>query len=213
MLKAVKPLFTHKMPLFEYMLLSFGSLCIAMSVIIFFKHGHIAVGGPIGLSILLKEAYGINLSLSYLLINICFFIIGYKKYGAAFFIKSMYATVFVSLSIHLFSYVFDFKHLDLHIFLAAIYSGVLFGAGVGIVIVAGGSPGAWTTMAKLISSLLGTNIGIVVFTLDITIILLLSFVGLSWYAIFLGMGSLLVSVVVIEVCIYGLAKLATRSSC
>ena len=95
---------------------------------------HYLDGGVTGISILLHEAFHINMSLLLLVINLPFVWMGFRKMGATFAVQSLLAILLLSL---LMVYADVPKVTDDKI-LISVFGGFLIGLGTGLVIKGGG---------------------------------------------------------------------------
>jgi uncharacterized membrane-anchored protein YitT (DUF2179 family) len=87
-------------------------------------------GGVTGISILLHEFSGINVSVLLLVLNIPFIWLGYKKIGKTFAVQTSIAVVLLFLGL---MYI-DIKAITTDRLLIAIFGGILIGSGLGLVI-------------------------------------------------------------------------------
>jgi uncharacterized membrane-anchored protein YitT (DUF2179 family) len=91
-------------------------------------------GGIIGISLLLLEAFHINISLLVIVLNLPFIYMGYKKIGKTFAVQTSLAVLLLSIGL-LFVHIPSFTSDKL---LIAVFGGLLMGTGIGLVIRSGG---------------------------------------------------------------------------
>ena len=93
------------------------------------------------------------MSKSIIILNIPFFIIGYKRCGRDFFLKSLYSTIVYSVEIDIFNMYFGelFKE-GIDLFLSSIYGGILVGTGCAISYKVNSSTGGTDLIAHIIRS-------------------------------------------------------------
>jgi uncharacterized membrane-anchored protein YitT (DUF2179 family) len=91
-------------------------------------------GGITGISILLHEILGVNISVLIIGLNVVFIYLGYKRIGKTFAVQTTIAVALLSIGL-LF---INFNPITNDKLLIAIFGGVLIGAGIGLVIRGGG---------------------------------------------------------------------------
>ena len=91
-------------------------------------------GGITGISILLHEIFGVNISILVIVLNIAFVYLGYKRIGKTFAVQTTIAVIMLALGL-LFV---EIKPITTVPLLIAIFGGILMGTGVGLVIRGGG---------------------------------------------------------------------------
>lgn len=91
-------------------------------------------GGITGISILLREIFGFNISLLVIFLNVIFIYLGYRRIGKTFAVQTTIAVILLSLGL-LF---IDIKPITTDKLLIATFGGLLIGSGVGLVIRGGG---------------------------------------------------------------------------
>lgn len=153
----------------NYILLTLGSLIVAISISLFFAKHNLVFGGVTGLAIVI--AYPTNLSISQIniLINIPLFILGIKIKGTTFFIRSVYTTSMVSVFLELTDFL---KTIQTDLSVSSVFGGILLGTGVCIVALAGGSTGGTDMVAMILNKYIHVSLSRLMFFIDSIIILL-----------------------------------------
>ncbi|MDE7171926.1 MAG: YitT family protein, partial [Oscillospiraceae bacterium] len=128
----------------SYAMLVMGAVIAAFSIEEFLVPCTILDGGIVGISIMINNLSGIPLGIMTLALNIPFLLVGMRKLGAKFIIKSAVAMVAFSSSLEVFAPFVDITHENL---LAVCFGGVFLGVGVGFVIRAGGCLDGTETVA------------------------------------------------------------------
>lgn len=129
-LPSVKSILEHLVGLFV------GAMIYSAGLNLFLVPNQIIDGGVVGVGLIATELTGIPFSVWVVLLNIPFFILGYRKVGASL---AAYATAAV-LILSFWSPIFEeMPPFTTDPFLATIFGGVIIGIGVGIVIRSGGS--------------------------------------------------------------------------
>ncbi len=148
-----------------------GSFCFGVSVSVFTEPNRIAPGGVTGLAVLLGFLSGLPTGLISVLLNLPLLIIAYRRMGRDFFWRTAAGLVLSSVAM-------DITPLFLPGFfgdrlLAAVFGGVLTGAGLGLIYRRGGSTGGAEIVATLWRRQTpDLSIGRVMLFLDAAVILL-----------------------------------------
>lgn len=129
-------------------------------------------GGVVGIGIMVNNLTSISLSLLTVAFNIPFLIIGSRKMGKMFIVKSSVAMVAFSAFLELFAALTDATHENL---LAVCFGGVLLGVGVGFVIRFGGCLDGTETVAILLNKKFKFPVGKVVLTFNVVIFIVAGF--------------------------------------
>ncbi|MFZ5974177.1 MAG: YitT family protein [Bacillota bacterium] len=138
-MRRVRPVLT------DYLQLTAGVILVAASLNLFLVPNRITPGGFSGLATLLHYAVGVPVGTGVAILNIPLFIIGFKKLGTAFVIRSAYGTLLLSLLVD----VFVVPPATTDFFLAALYGGALLGVGLGLALRGGGSTGGSDMFARI----------------------------------------------------------------
>ncbi len=157
---------------FNYLLLSLGALCIALSVDLFLVPNDVVTGGVTGAAILLRTLIGTPVGLMTFLLNLPLFALGWRYLGGVvFFARTIYATALMSFLIDALAPVvapYAVREPLLYVF----YGGLLDGVGVGLTFRAGGTTGGTDILARLLQrwrgvrpgqGLLALNVGVFAF--------------------------------------------------
>ena len=125
-----------------------GSFLYAVSVNVFTAPNNIAPGGFTGIATLVNYLFGFPIGTFNLLLNIPFVLMGWRRIGTEFTIRTAIATALVSVMI-------DFTTIFLPPFqgdliLTALFGGILCGAGIGLIYMRGGTTGGSELIARLL---------------------------------------------------------------
>ena len=107
----------------------------------------ISTGGFSGIATILYYLFQLPVGLTMFILNVPLFLVSFRKLGAGFVIRSLYAMALYSLLTDLFPII----PLTEDMLLASIYGGVLMGLGLGISAFFGGSTGVTDTLGMLIN--------------------------------------------------------------
>lgn len=121
---------------FEYVLLTIGSIIVAGSLELILAPNGLVDGGVTAIAIMANKVAGLPLYGVFLGINIPILLFTAKVMGRKFFIRTSYANVVTTLGL---IYLKPFPAITTSELLIVLYGGVLFGVGVGIVVKMGGA--------------------------------------------------------------------------
>ena len=116
---------------FEYVLLTIGSIIVAGSLELILAPNGLVDGGVTAIAIMANKVAGLPLYGVFLGINIPILLFTAKVMGKKFFIRTSYANVVTTLGL---IYLKPFPAITTSELLIVLYGGVLFGIGVGIVV-------------------------------------------------------------------------------
>lgn len=150
----------------DYLLMTAGAVIMSLGLLWFLEPYRVTAGGVSGISIVLKNTLGFPLGLTMLAMNAPLFLIGLKVLGRRFGIRTLYGFVMFSLMVDmidnvLYGLILDTEPYllsdpgnvqilkDLDPLLAAIFGGLLLGAGLGLVFRAQGSTGGSDIIAQM----------------------------------------------------------------
>ena len=120
----------------KYLVLIIGSLIYSAGLEIFLVPNNIIDGGIVGISIMASYLTGIPFGVYMLILNLPFLYLGYKQIGKTFAISTIISVIALSIFSEFLEPV---PQITQDYFLAAIFGGIIAGAGVGLVIRQGGS--------------------------------------------------------------------------
>ena len=155
-----------------------GLLLCTMAYNMFLIPNNIAPGGFTGIAQLLNHAFGFPIGLTTLVLNIPLFVFSAKSLGLKFGIRSLFASVGLSLLIDVLPMpsVIPFNTTE-RLLLASVFGGVLGGVGFGLIIRGNATTGGTDMLAKLITSRFHSiSVGAMMFIVDGTVIVASAFV-------------------------------------
>ena len=119
-----------------------GSLIFGLGLYTFAREGGFATGGFSGLGLMLNHLTGLPIGMLTLLLNIPLIILSYRTLGRFFLLKTLKTMIIQTLILDLVMPLFPtYRGNPL---IAALFTGVLMGAGLGIIYMRGSSTGAAT---------------------------------------------------------------------
>lgn len=152
--------------LFPIIMLIIGAASAAFSIECFLIPNTILDGGVTGISMMINYISGIALSILIVVINIPFFIIGFKALGKRFLFRGLFSTGAFAMFLEVFKGVDTVTNSEL---LAVVFGGVLLGVGVGLVLRYGGCLDGTEIAAMLLSRKVSVSTGGIIFMINILI--------------------------------------------
>ena len=145
-----------------------GAFIMACAYPMFFVPCGIAPGGITGIAAIIHHTAGYPVGIVTILLNIPLFILGWRRFGHGFVLRSLAAMFASSALIDL----LPLPALTENVLIAAIFGGVLIGTGIGLTIRTGASTGGTDMAAVMIHRRLPDfSVGRILLTLDAVVIL------------------------------------------
>jgi uncharacterized membrane-anchored protein YitT (DUF2179 family) len=159
----------------DYTLMTAGALLAAIEVDLFLVPNDVVSGGITGVAMLLHTFFGTPVGVITLLANIPLLILGFRSLGGLVFgVRTLYATVVMSLAIDLLApYI---RPITSDPLLYTIYGGLLDGLSIGLIFRARGTTGGIDIIARLIEQRYGIRPGRSMLAMNM-IVFGLAFVG------------------------------------
>lgn len=157
-----------------FLVITLGSLLIALGLDMFLIPNRIAAGGVSGLATLIFYVFGAPVGITMLVINVPLFLASLRLLGARFGLKTLYGFLTLSLFVDVLEPVIESPTQDP--LLAAVYGGVVTGVGLGLVFRAGGTTGGTDLAAQLLLKYYSTSSGQALLFFDGLVIVLAAFV-------------------------------------
>ena len=150
-----------------------GAAILAFGLYNIHSRCRITEGGVLGMTLLLRHWTGVSPAISEVVLDVTCYLLGLRFLGRAFLPRALAATGSYALFYALFERIGymlpDLSHLPLA---AAVAGGVFVGAGVGLVVRAGGAAGGDDALALVISKLTGWNTSRAYLLTDVTVLAL-----------------------------------------
>ena len=124
-----------------------GVILIALSINMFFLKVKITPGGVSGLATVIYYLSGISVGTIVFAINIPLFIAGFFAFGKRYSAKTLFATLLLSIILDATTFL---PQVTDDMFIAAIFGGLLMGAGMALVFKGGATTGGTDVAAKLV---------------------------------------------------------------
>lgn len=152
----------------EAILLTVGSFLFAFGVTAFSLPNELSEGGVIGLTIIAYYLFGWSTGIVNFVLNAVLLVVGYKFFGRKTMIYTIVVIVLSSVFLSWTEGIVTTPHNDT--LLAAIYSGVFVGIGLGMIFRAGGTSGGSAILAQLGHQMLGWSVGKGMLLIDFLVI-------------------------------------------
>lgn len=144
-----------------------GAALASIGLEIFLIPNNVIDGGIVGISIITSYFTKLPLGLFTFLLNIPFFIIGYKQIGKTFAISTLFSVICFSIGV---SILHPIPGITEDIFLATVFGGIILGIGVGLIIRNGGSIDGTEIVAIMLDRKLPFSIGEIVMFFNVFIL-------------------------------------------
>lgn len=180
-----------KKKIYEWLNITLGVAIAAFAFSFFLNPNNIVIGGVSGIGIIIKNIFnGYEPALVILVLNIFLLLLGLLLIGKEFFIKTAYG----SLTFPLFIMVFDWflkvteiqsQILDLNMVLTILFSSILMGGGLGLVVKHGGTTGGTDILQRILFKYFHLPFSASLYILDGTVIFAGFLLGVTSLEIFL----------------------------
>jgi len=175
-----------------------GSLIMGLGYALFLIPHHLVPGGVSGIAIILNYFFNLPVGILIMIFNIPVFVLGIRVMGSRYGVKSLFGMVLSSLLIDFFYEILKLPGATDNPLLAAIYSGVCIGVGLGIIFRSKASTGGTDTLGQVISKWTGMTVGMAIMAVDFVIISASGLSFRSWEAPLYGYIVLYISTWVID---------------
>ena len=189
----------------DYVAITLGIICYALGWAAFMLPYQISTGGVTGISALIYYITGIEIQVSYFVINAIFMVFALKILGLKFCIKTLYAIPALTFFLWLFQVMLkdDAGNLPLLLgpgqeFMALVIGASMLGFGIGFVFIYNGSTGGTDILAWIINKYKDVSLGRLIMYGDIIIISSCYFVFHDWKRVLFGFCVLFIMSVVID---------------
>jgi uncharacterized membrane-anchored protein YitT (DUF2179 family) len=189
----------------DYLAITFGLLCYSVGWGAFMLPYEITTGGVTGISAIIYYITGIEIQVSYFIINAIFMIFALKILGWKFCIKTIYAIFALTLMLWAVQEVLRDENGNLPLllgegqeFMACVIGAGILGFGIGLVFINNGSTGGTDIIAWIINKYKDVTLGRMIMYCDIVIISSCYFIFQDWKRVLFGFTVLFVMSIVID---------------
>ncbi|WP_235894007.1 YitT family protein [Oceanidesulfovibrio indonesiensis] len=199
--------------LFQQSLIFFGATIAALGYALFQVPFNLAAGGVSGLALIINKYTGIPPGSLFLILNIPLLALGFSKLGRwRFLFSTILAVVVFSVMADVFGSVLPdvLKRYPVtdDALLSAIYAGILYGVGMGLVFRHGGTVGGTSVPARILHNATGFPMSQAYLYTDLSVIIAAGFV-FSWESALLAFLTLVLSGIVSDFTLEGTSQVRT----
>ena len=189
----------------DYLAITLGLICYAIGWAAFLLPYQITTGGVTGIAAIIYYVTGIEIQISYFIINVVFLAFGLKILGPKFSIKTVFAIFMLTFLLWFFQLLLKDEQGVLpqllgpgQEFMATVIGAGLLGFGIGLVFCHNGSTGGTDIIAWIINKYKDVTLGRMMMYLDIIIISSCYFIFHDWKRVLFGFCVLFVMSIVID---------------
>lgn len=189
----------------DYLAITFGLMCYAFGWVAFMLPYQITTGGATGICAIIYYVTGIEIQISYFIINAILMGFALKILGAKFSVKTIFAIVVLTFFLWLFQRLMEGDDGKLPLllgpgqdFMACVIGAGLLGFGIGIVFCNNGSTGGTDIIAWIINKYKDVTLGRMIMYCDIVIISSCYFIFHDWRRVLFGFCVLFIMSIVID---------------
>lgn len=153
--------------IYKVFFMMFGAALASIGLEIFLIPNNIIDGGITGISIIASSLTNFPLGMYIFIINIPFFIIGYKQIGKTFAVSTLFSVICLSIGVSVLHPIPGLTHDTL---LATVFGGIILGMGVGLIIRNGGSLDGTEIVAVILDKRTSFSIGEIVMFFNLFIL-------------------------------------------
>lgn len=175
-----------KLKFTTFLMLTVSGTINAAAIIFFLTPATLFDSGFSGTAMFLASLTGLPLGLFLIILNIPFFVFGYKRQGLVFTIYSLYAVLVYSAASFIMTSVIPEETLAVSpftendILLSAIFGGLISGVGSGLTIRFGGAIDGVEVLSVIFAKKLGITVGTFVMIYNVILYIIIGIVEQSW---------------------------------
>ncbi len=190
-----------KLKMIGFMIL--GNAILAMGTAAFVVPNGLISGGVTGIGLILQRLFGLPVDIGVFVADGVLFLLGAAVMGKAFAATIILSTIVYPTFFSLFGKIPFLTNLTDDKLMAAIYAGLLMGAGIGLVIKVGGSTGGMDIPPIILHKLFGLSIPVMISAGDILLLLVQAFYSSTEQVLYGILVVMLTSIVIDKVLIMG----------
>ena len=156
----------------KLLLVLIGNTIYASAIVMFLLPNDLMTGGTTGLALFFQHQFQIPISLFVGAFNIIMFLLGAFVLGKTFAMTTLVSTFYYPICLELLQKLPFLSHMTDDILLSVLFSGLMIGVGIGIVIRAGASTGGMDIPPLILNKKLGLSVSFTLYLFDFCILLL-----------------------------------------
>lgn len=187
----------------SYAIITLGCVIYAIAFDCFYAPNNLTCGGLTGVAQLLHYCFRVlPIGATVIVMNIPLYLLGFKRFGFGFFMRSLYGMAMSSALVDLLASLYEFRAMDE--LLAALYGGVLLGIGCGLIMREEANTGGTELAAWLLKRRVPQlSLGGVLLGLDLAVIISYAAVFHNLNNALYGGVALYVETKVLDLIVYG----------
>ena len=147
--------YLNKESLIDILIITVGNFLVALSFSFFLDPNNLVIGGATGLATIFKNLFDFDTAVTVLLINSVLLLIGLFLIGKEFFFKTLYSSLVNPLFISLCNWIYSLAADEGEILvsdktLVILFSSLIMGVGIGMVLKKGGTTGGTEVPQKIL---------------------------------------------------------------
>ena len=189
----------------DYLTITLGLMAYAMGWCLFLLPYQISTGGVTGISAIIYYATGVEMQISYFLINAAFLAVALYVLGLKFCLKTIFSVAMLTFFLDIFQEMMkdDTGNLIQLIgpgqdFMACVIGSIFCGVGIAVVFIVGGSTGGTDIIAAIVNKYKAVTFGRMIMVCDIVIISSCYFIFEDWRRVVFGFVTLIIISVAID---------------
>lgn len=151
----------------KFISMMIGCVLVSIGLEIFLLPNNLIDGGVVGISIMASHLTNLPLGAFTFILNIPFFILGYKHIGKTFTLSTIFSVICLSIGVSVLHPVPGITH---DVLLGTVFGGIIMGAGVGLIIRNGGSLDGTEIAAIILDKRISFSIGEIVMFFNLFIL-------------------------------------------
>lgn len=189
----------------DYLTITLGLMAYAMGWCLFLLPYQISTGGVTGISAIIYYAIGVEMQISYFLINAAFLAVALYILGLKFCLKTIFSVAMLTFFLDFFQEMMKDEGGNLiqligpgQDFMACVIGSIFCGVGIAVVFIVGGSTGGTDIIAAIVNKYKAVTFGRMIMVCDIVIISSCYFIFEDWRRVVFGFVTLIIISVAID---------------
>ena len=189
---------------FKYLIIVFGAAVYAAGFSFFLYPNSIVTGGVTGIAMIINYLSAIPVGVLTIIMNVPLFIMALRKLGLRFCIGSLVGMILASVFVDIFTPLRI--NATSNMLLAALYGGLIEGAGLGLVYRVGASTGGSDIASKLLRARYPyINLGTIILLVDLVVVLAFAVIFRKFDSVMYSIIAMFVSTRVVDFVLYGVS--------